>query len=767
VGGGGVRMCGRWQLFSSESNVTNTIKTILQDFKEIMGQKGISKIYIIEIASICGGTGCGTFIDIPYIVRGTMKQLGLDENFTEFYAFLELPDSKIHSTNNINEERSRANAYAALKELQYFMREDTEYSVKFIDSEYKSNSRIFKQCFLLSNWAIGFDTKIPYNRNPLGETKKNTYLDGAVPEASNIILSRQREEFYHGGIKYFGFDVEMSNINGEGFKPDNKGKELIASTFGASKIEVPLVEITLAVFNRLFMELSDHWNRLNNIELINSILPKIISSFNVNGLYETMTGILDFESFTDDELKDKDLFNDVKAKLNSIEVKLSKNTGKFLERIREEIDKIYDTCGPFVTLKVLEPDVYRRSLDDEVLRLKKEKNSEKKDDAFVRQAVAGYNNFDTGFFGIKKGKKLQMREELIETLNSQSNTFAAFEGILKKRCDLIEEEIHKKIFDRVTKMIEELTDILKSVTNIDSFSFRNKVADGEVFSWNFSDVPYDLIHKKIDCMFTKKLSIKEPGSSAVRYETVDGKLFKIEGGMEKEEIFSLFPQKKGVTVKNKNRTIDNVIAVNEMLRLNGVETKEVDISEQLKKFLNDVKNTEVNDIFDLMLKDFSEIIEALAKESFKDLIVMYSPNWDFSVPLTGLKEYDKKQKFMEAIQKFKEFALPSFPVISDKIDTLVKTRHFSVTLEPEFDDEYRTTIDAVRDKIIKSAETQRITRKKIPMMITVNFYFDYGLSWYQDLEKCREAYKKLRGAGKTLHLAEGENEDWRKLPEIE
>jgi hypothetical protein len=137
------------------------------------------------------------------------------------------------------------------------------------------------------------------------------------------------------------------------------------------------------------------------------------------------------------------------------------------------------------------------------------------------------------------------------------------------------------------------------------------------------------------------------------------------------------------------------------------------------------------------------------------------------MPLTDMNENEKKQKFKKSIEKFKTFALPSFPVTNDKINLQLDTRHFSVTLEPKFDDAHKALIEEVSDQIIKSGDTARIPRDKIAMMVAVNFYFDYGLDWYQDLEECKKAYDKLQASGKTLHLAEGTADNWSTFPEIE
>jgi hypothetical protein len=268
-------------------------------------------------------------------------------------------------------------------------------------------------------------------------------------------------------------------------------------------------------------------------------------------------------------------------------------------------------------------------------------------------------------------------------------------------------------------------------------------------------------------MLIKKLSIKDPGSASIQSKIIEGKLFKVEGGVTKEELFFLPKQQKGITVKHETDTIDNVVEIEEVLRLNGINTQTINISDSIKTFLKNIKNSEPNRIFELMLKDFSEIIKVFTKESFNDLLIMYSPDWNFSTPISEMSDGEKEEKFKQAIGKFKTFALPSIPVIDSKVNSQITTRNFSVTLEPIFDDKYTKLIAEVRDQIIKSGNTERISRDKIAMMISVNFYFDYGLGWYQDIEECKKAYDKLHNEGKTLHLADGLTETWRNFPEIE
>jgi hypothetical protein len=240
----------------------------------------------------------------------------------------------------------------------------------------------------------------------------------------------------------------------------------------------------------------------------------------------------------------------------------------------------------------------------------------------------------------------------------------------------------------------------------------------------------------------------------------------MENGETKNEMFFL-PEEKGrrytVKVESENETIPNVVAIEEVLQLNGMNTSIINIEGMVRKFLDDVKNTETGDIFQLMLTDFGAFIEMFTKESFKDLLVMYSPGWDYKTPFDKLDEKLKKKLFREAIDKFKTFALPSFPVLPGNINDQLHTEHFSVMLEPNFEKEYTDLIAEVRDGIIPAASAQRITRDKIATMIAVNFYFQYPLSWYNELDDCKKEYDAVKDSpmGAGLHLAEGPKEDWR------
>jgi hypothetical protein len=759
-------------LFSTEPKITAALKAIFENFSAEMGQKGIKKIYVIEIASVCGGTGCGTFIDIPYFVRKTLHTLHIPEEAAEFYGMLELPDSKIERTKGLSEpdkKSCRSNAYAALKELDYFMGSDVQYAAKFRDDPeiFVSTRPIFTQCFLLSNTAIDIAGRMKYNRNPLDKNANMTYLDGAIPEVINIMLSKPREETVGGEKTYFGFDSAMSNINGKGFfSEEGTGRPLIVSTIGVSKIEIPLPEIILGIFNRLFLGLSARWDAMKDRVLLESIIRKeILPIVGVRSLLEYMVDLLDFEGLTNEDVVEGDYLKSVQTQIEAFANRagIQKKNEEFRNKIEGKIDELYKRYGPFLILKVLEEeDGYGAYVNEQIKDIAAEHDSSGMN---IRQEINNYNNFDTGFLKLKKKEKEQKLEDLKEHIKIyfvHQSVLPVLKEMIDKRKQTIRDDFHNKYFDRVNRMIEELTRMLKHITGVETTARKEQTADATIFSWDFSRVPYSSIHERVDGLFAKKITVKGSPNPLFRR----GRLFSMEGG-EKKEIFFLPEEKgkKGVTIRAGEETLQNVTGIEEVLSLNGVHTTTINMEDMIKNFLMDVKKTEPVKIFDAMLDNFGEIIDMFTKESFKDLLVMYSPGWDFADSLGNLDENDKKRLFRQAIEKFKTFALPSFPVVSDKINNQLATRHFSVTLEPDFDPDYKQLLSETRDQIIGAHNTQRIPRYKMSMMIAVNFYFDYSLSWYIELEDCRKEYDAIKdsAAGAGLHLSE----DWRgKLEEI-
>ena len=769
-GAGGVRMVGRWKLFSASPFIMQHIDTIINRYGKNIGQKEITKIFVIVMAGICGGTGCGTFIDIPYFVRKSMDAHKLPESLFDFYGMLELPDSKIDSSTGMDQstkDKSRANAYAALKDLEYFMREDTGYTAKFqgYDEMFSTKSRIFNRCFLLSNNTIGIESRAKYNRNAL-DGSKAIYLDGAIPEAVNIMISSSDNKKDAKG-NMFGFDSGMDNIRTGGFYPDENGKELLVSTFGASKIEIPMAEIVLAIFNRVFIGLKNRWELIEDRDLMRNVLKnKVLPVFRTSENFDLLMEIMDVSGIKETQLTSGSFVTDINARIKSLTA--SERYTTVIEKLRRDlknlIDGLYLTHGPFFALKVFERDIYGASLDNSLSRIKPPSYN-----GNIAKSVKDYADFNPGLF--KKDAKATMRNNLLDEITAyvKPKVFEVWEKQISDLKGEISREYHEGLFTRVTDMVKEMRSIFRDITKVDTYTQEQKIPDGTIFSWNFADVPWDQISEKINFLFTRKISIKKPGSSDITAIFTRGKIYPVEKGRanREKELFYWPKSDEKIHVvyyddQRQEVEEENVVAIDEVMQFgNGIRT-EVSIEDMIKKFLADIKNPG-REIFTVILANFRDIIAVFNEIAFTDMIILGSPKIDLSQPVNALDDDTKKELFEAAIKKFKNFALPSFPVISDYIAKQLQTRHYAVTLEPEFAREYAEIIDNIRDGVIARDKTQKLTRNGLSIMISVNFYFDYPFEAYIEMKDCKAEYDKIKDTkqGAGLHIAEGAADNMR------
>ncbi|SPF42920.1 conserved hypothetical protein [Candidatus Desulfosporosinus infrequens] len=144
-GANGIRQMGRLALFLRITDVVNMIERKLNSV--LQGKKG--NLYVFILSGVSGGTGGGTLIDIPYIVRCVAQQLGaLDRLKTIGYLFL--PDV------NMKENKAdfvQSNGFATLKELDYWMTDHGQPFVQEYTKNYTHSSVAtpYDYCYLISS----------------------------------------------------------------------------------------------------------------------------------------------------------------------------------------------------------------------------------------------------------------------------------------------------------------------------------------------------------------------------------------------------------------------------------------------------------------------------------------------------------------------------------------------------------------------------------------------------------------------------------------
>jgi hypothetical protein len=712
INGATIRLLGRWMLFSSEVTIIEKLKGILSEMPHLGPNAGeISEIYVIVVGSICGGTGSSCCIDIPYFVRKAAKDLGMadlrDDRHFQYYAMFELPDSKIPRTKKPDKPMMMARAYATLKELQYFMRFDNvSYTAVFGD---KPNEPLtwrrpaYDVCFLMSSNSVDLTMQIGKY-----EGRGKNYIEGEIPEAINIMLSKPLTA--PGKGKPQGFSSFMGTVlTYRGQKKDTAGKELIVSTIGVSKIEVPRAQIVVGVFNRIFLALAARWESLNNREQINDITTKrIMPLFGIDGLVKTGADFLNIGKIgglTTKELKMKDFqaekYVNVKdERIRALPAQVSGNTDAFEAAAKREIDRIYHEYGPFVALKALEDndDGYGKNLNDALGDLSKDYPP-----ADISSAIAAVN---LGFaIGKDKEKQDKAVEELKATIKKSLINHYVINSVreaVKKRRDIIN-KIHNEDFANVTQMVKQLEIMLKVVTGISTITETFHGEAGELFSWDSSKVNYDDIQRKIDSLFVKKVTIKDsPNAPPRAIYTREKVMGKDEKGKDKEIFYHAeIKGRPPITVKIGGDTYSNkVIAVEEVLRwtcrkrdkTQQVQERpdEAGLEELIRDFLDNVKKAKPKSkddrdtILEVMLASLGKIINLFADTQFEELLLMSSPGWKFQEPPREISQTEKEELFTGAMQRYRTNANPSYPVRKEYINDFLREgrRSFAISMEP-------------------------------------------------------------------------------------
>jgi hypothetical protein len=127
AGASQVRPLGRLAFFHHFMSIRSILQSRIMNLRNIrlqgpLGTEGLvaadtQGINAWIISSVSGGTGSGTFIDMAYLVRHLCIANGIGEQFSFINAMLVLPQAFAQVTS----DAIRANAYAALRELDYYM----------------------------------------------------------------------------------------------------------------------------------------------------------------------------------------------------------------------------------------------------------------------------------------------------------------------------------------------------------------------------------------------------------------------------------------------------------------------------------------------------------------------------------------------------------------------------------------------------------------------------------------------------------------------
>ncbi len=224
-GAGQIRALGRLALFANATTVYENLRDLLalaRDYRDERPSNERKHIYepytphltVALVGSLAGGTGSGIFLDVAFLLRQLMK----DED--QLFGYLLLPDIYVNRPGTQNVE---ANAYAALKELDYFMSLQGTFRYRFGGREIEVRKKPFDMVFLVNreNRAGKTFTEVEdlvellglglyLLAGPLGKEQADTF-DNIVHQ-----LNEQKGKYYGKTAHYASFGAAELRFAPEG-----------------------------------------------------------------------------------------------------------------------------------------------------------------------------------------------------------------------------------------------------------------------------------------------------------------------------------------------------------------------------------------------------------------------------------------------------------------------------------------------------------------------------------------------------------------------
>lgn len=206
MGAGTIRQSSRLMLFRNSSLIHSTIKSKLLSLTverhgELQGLAA-NRIEVVIIAGISGGTGSGTFLDIAQFIRHINTEPEFVGRVIHITGYIVMPDVSIQvATNETLKDIWMSNAFAALKELDFWMR-IKEHGARFTQ-DYSPTLSVtwqfppFDQCALLCATTMGgrqYENAMDVVVDTMAENLLHYLASETVPDGRRVYSFIQHED---------------------------------------------------------------------------------------------------------------------------------------------------------------------------------------------------------------------------------------------------------------------------------------------------------------------------------------------------------------------------------------------------------------------------------------------------------------------------------------------------------------------------------------------------------------------------------------------
>jgi hypothetical protein len=776
AGAGARRMVGRTLFYTSTQAMRSKIFPILERYDKKAAQFGSTNptpARVIIMAGISGGTGSGTFIDMPYFIRYLINAERLQSFRTtgfKIFGIFELPDETAfrvrESSPYARKSKNYANGYAALRELDYFMHPINQEGVDkiyrepfkaqfekdrsmFIENEgkYIMASTIYDYAFLLSS--------TPTTGLPRPASNNTYYLDGCVPEIVNMIVSLP--EAVNKGTAPQKLSSNLSN-NPSAQKASTRRFYLTA---GVAKLEAPIKQIVYCVVLRIYLGLIERLKRDVAQEDVRRLKSFIMNGCSFQNAESRLKGVID-------KLDGKELENYRSALPGKVQTALSQIPELNRNSVRDTLKKIYDKNGPFYVIKLA-----NRVIDE----IESEQQPSDVMSDSERAEVIKIIGKKPFFLTLKKHRDalLKFYREEQDFVNKWRNK------VISRENSVIDES--NRVYDGITKAIDEFKKILGDVTGVQTETLREipppESGKKEIYRWDYSTPDYRDVFSVVREMFytrveldggtvrqTDKILYEKKGANPDFGKGPCCYYNSAEKGNRPARLMSVpYQNENGVQVSDFDE--DKVKKVEEIFHFEGVE-QAYRFDEKLTAILDEIyKSSEnakdKNTILEIILKNIQDIVMKIATAKLENLLIMLHPEGSL---LDNEKDKDKRKRIQkEAVQKYLDYLTASIPLMGSATNASIGETRYGFNCIPE---DLSTDF---RDLLKNSALTD--VGFSIPgIMLGAVIYFYFSLENYREWSELKIDFdNKMAGKGPDFEisdiagscLAEGPEVDWRNL----
>ncbi len=345
-GAGGVRQVGRFLMFKEFNDIENKITTKVESI--LNGYSADKMVFVFIATGVSGGTGSGTFLDIPYIVKEILRRKGFN---AQMLGFIFLPDVNISVIDRNDHAKVRAikrNGFAALKELDFLMNLGNEGNRERFVQEYSSNFKVdygeppYDVCHLVStiNKRGLITNSIDDCMNVVSETIAN-FISGESGVISGVS---------GGSTDDFSVAQYISNISdtintfvaGLSVKYPINYKYL---AIGSSSGVLPMDDILNYIASTLFERIYEIYNRLPEKSEVLNFANML--GINREGIYVAVCKNSELPTYGYD-------FDTLKANPNILRLAFEESIEKSLSIIKENVSDFIDSFKENANKKIEE-----------------------------------------------------------------------------------------------------------------------------------------------------------------------------------------------------------------------------------------------------------------------------------------------------------------------------------------------------------------------------------------------------------------------------